>query len=159
MRGLVQCVARRRDAYPRPRRDLPQGQRAVPLRSLAASATIRNTASSPVVNWLASCGGMGPDAASVRRRLIDARRFGDLAAFRLGGKWLGRPCLAGSLDHLRRADRYGVDPSHLPLAGLHRLRQRARLLVGEPPCSPVAPNGPGEPVEGGKRFRPANRGQ
>ena len=63
--------------------------------------------------------------------------------------------LAGGLDHPRRPDRYYVDPPHLSLATLQRLRQRARLLVGEPPCPPVDPNGPGKPVEGGKRFRPA----
>ena len=52
-----------------------------------------------------------------------------------------------------------MNSPHLALAALQRLRQRARLLVGEPPGSPVGPNGSGEPVEGGKRFRPANRGQ
>ncbi|HMK91284.1 MAG TPA: hypothetical protein VK446_16840, partial [Methylocystis sp.] len=60
-------------------------------RSRTASATIRSAASSPVVNRAASCGGMGPDAASVRRRAIEACRSGDLGARRFLGKWLARP--------------------------------------------------------------------
>ena len=61
-----------------------------------SSATSRNAASSPVVNWLASRGGIGPDAASVRRRSIDARRSGERCCLRLGGKWLNRPCAFAS---------------------------------------------------------------
>ena len=77
-RAVVTHTPARAAISPRVRRHAP--------RSRTASATILSAASSPVVNRQASGGGMGPDAASVRRRSIDARRFGERGALRFGGK-------------------------------------------------------------------------
>ena len=53
--------------------------------------------------------------------------------FPLGRKMAQAALLARGLGHLRRPARNRVEPAHFPLAALQRLRQRARLLVGEPP--------------------------
>ncbi len=51
----------------------------VPLAN-TSSPTMRRTASSPTVNWHASAGGIGPDAARRRLRSIDRLLSGDLCS-------------------------------------------------------------------------------
>jgi len=102
---------------------------------------------------------MGPDAASVRRRSIDACRSGERDAFRLGGKWLGLPCPFAS------AATCGARCATVSTPRTSRLRASIAsasawaLLVRDFLRSPTLPDRPGEPVQGGKRFGAANRGQ
>ena len=158
VRRLVQRIARRRDAHPGPRRDLPQGQHtSAPVpHGVGDDPQRRQLAGRELAGELRRHGAGRRQRPPPLDRRPPVRRPHRLP---LGWKMAQAALLSGGLGNLRRADRYGVDPSHLSLAALQRLRQRARLLVGEPPCSPVGPNGSGEPVEGGKRFRPADRGQ
>ena len=60
--------------------------------------------------------------------------------------------LAGGRDHPRRPDRYCAIPRTSQLATLQRLRQRARLLVGEPPCPPSRSKWPGQARRGWKEI-------
>ena len=101
---------------------------------------------------------MGPDAASVRRRSIDARRSGERAVCAWAENGSASPAPSPAPPHAALAC-HGVDPAHLALPGLDRLRQRLGLLVRDLFRSPPLPDGAGEPVQRRKGFRPADGGQ
>ena len=101
---------------------------------------------------------MGPDAASVRRRSIDARRFGERGALRFGRE-MARPSRRPRLRrHLRDAggDRIAPAPPAAALRSSPRGSAPDRRSAAPPP---IAPHGPAIAVEGGKGFRAADGGQ
>jgi hypothetical protein len=96
----------------------------------------RNTLSSDVVKWQASCGGNGPDAASRRRRSIDRCLSGDRCR-RLG-------VARGALELVADIESSGVpvpqscqsrlfvnDINKRAIPGRHRATMAVAVLFGE----------------------------
>ena len=132
-RAVVTHTPARAAISPRVRRQAP--------RSRTASATILSAASSPVVNRAGELrrhgAGRGERSAPLYRRasVRRARRF----ALR---REMTQPSRRLRLRrHLRDAESDRIAPAHLSPPRFDRLGEILRLIVGQPPCPPVAPHG------------------